>query len=111
MSRTTAAPERTKPPTKKTKGKTPPVQTVKGTRISAAEACRDFAALLERVAGGRERVVIERDGKIVAFLGTERDLDLVVEDEEDREDLAAAEEAMREEGAVPWEKVKADAGL
>ena len=107
MSRTTVAPTRTTPPSKRTR--TPPA--VAGTRVSAAEARRTFAALLERVAGGRERVVIERDGKIVGFLGTARDLDLVVEEEEDREDQAAAEEALREEGSIPWEEVKADAGL
>jgi hypothetical protein len=38
----------------------------------------------------------------------------VVEEEEDREDIAAAEKAIAEaaeKGTIPWERVKVDLGL
>jgi prevent-host-death family protein len=111
MSRTTIVPE-TKP--KRSRAKKLPE--VKGIRVSAAEARRNFAALLERVVGGRERVVIERRGRIVAFLGTARDLAAVVEEEEDREDIAVAREALAEmkrtgQEAIPYEQVRRELGL
>jgi len=89
---------------------------VKGVRVTVAEARKRFTELLGQVATGRVRVVLERDGKIVGFLGTPKDLALVVEDEEDREDIAAAQEALAEmertgEKAIPLEEVCRELGL
>ena len=106
MSRAVVHPEpKTKTPT--TKAPRP----VKGVRVTEAEARRSFAKLLDQVATGRVRVVIEREGKIVGFLGTKKDLNLVVEDEEDREDIADAEKALAEPGFVSLEELKAEFGL
>ena len=103
--RRTAAP----PDAKAKRTKKPPE--VKGIRVSVAEARNSFTALLDRVATGRVRVVIERAGKVVGFLGTSRDLTVVVEEEEDREDIGAAEEALKEPGFVTQEELKGQLGL
>jgi antitoxin (DNA-binding transcriptional repressor) of toxin-antitoxin stability system len=79
--------------------------------VTVVEAKERIAQLIDRVASGRERIVIERDGRVIGALVNRRDLALIVEDEEDREDIAAAEQAAHEEGAVSWEKIKADADL
>lgn len=71
---------------------------------------------LDRVERG-ERVVIRRGRKSVAALIPIEDLKLLerlIEEEEDRLDIQATEEALAEAekvGTTPWEKVKAELGL
>ena len=84
---------------------------VKGSRVTVVEAKERIAQLIDRVASGRERIVIERDGRVIGALVNRRDLALIVENEEDHEDIAAAEKAAHEEGTVSWEKIKAGADL
>ncbi len=65
---------------------------------------------LHRVVDEGERVVLYREDKRVAALVPLDDLALL-EELEDRMDLEAAREALKEPGTIPWEKVKADLGL
>lgn len=65
---------------------------------------------LHRVVDEGERVVLYREDKSVAALVPLDDLALL-EELEDRMDLEAAREALKEPGTIPWEKVKADLGL
>jgi prevent-host-death family protein len=71
---------------------------------------------LDRVERG-ERVVVRRGRKPVAALIPMEDLKLLerlIEEEEDRLDIQAAQEALAEAekvGTIPWEKVKAELGL
>ena len=84
------------------------VQTV--TRL-AATAVRDaFSETVNRVAYQGERIALERHGKTVAALVTADDLELL-EELENRIDLAAARRALREPGRRNWTKVKAELGL
>lgn len=80
------------------------------TRLSASKARQDFAETLNRVAYGRERVVLVRRGKSLGALVPVEDLELL-ERIEERMDLEAARAALRERGTVPWKKAKAMLGL
>jgi len=78
--------------------------------LPVSKARQELAELINRVAYGGERIVIERRGKEVAALVPTEDLQ-VLESLEDRIDLETAREALKEKGAIPWEKLKADLGL
>jgi len=78
--------------------------------ISTGEARDNLATVVNRVAFGRERVTLTRRGKPVAAVIPLEDLELL-EALEDRLDLEAAREAMREPGAIPWEQIKAELDL
>ena len=76
----------------------------------------DLADAIEHVHDG-EPVLLECDGKPLAALVSIRDLKLLekyIEELEDRIDLQAADEALREverDGTVPWETVRQELGL
>ena len=78
--------------------------------MAASKACEDFSGTLDRVAYQGERIVLHRQGKDVAVLVPVEDLELIRRIE-DRLDNEAADEALKEPGAIPWEKLKADLGL
>jgi prevent-host-death family protein len=78
--------------------------------MAASEAREKFADTLNRVAYGRERVVLERHGKPAVALVPIEDLELL-QALEDRADLADARAALAEGGAVPWEQIKSQLGL
>lgn len=83
-------------------------------RLNVMEARRAFSKTINRVAFGRERIVLERRGEDVAALVCVEDLRLLerlLEEYEERQDLEAAREALKEPGEVPWEKLKRDLGL
>ncbi len=80
------------------------------TRLNATDARSDFSTTLNKVAFTKERVLLERHGKPLAALVPVEDLELLQE-LEDRIDLAAARKALKEPGRIPWEKVKKDLGL
>jgi len=80
------------------------------TRLAASSLRQKLADALNRVAYKGERIVLERHGKDVAALVSLQDL-AVLEALEDRIDLEAAREALKEPGSVPWETVKARLGL
>lgn len=71
-------------------------------RLGASEAREHFGNILNRVAFGKERVVVERRGKDLAAIVSMDDL-MLLEALEDQADLRAALEAMAEvekEGTV-----------
>jgi prevent-host-death family protein len=79
-------------------------------RLSASKAREEFAEVMNRAAYKGERTLLHRRGKDVAAIVPVADL-VLLEQIEDRMDLEAAREAMKEPGTVSWEKVKKDLGL
>ena len=79
-------------------------------RMQASKARDTFSDTLNRVAYGGTRIMLHRRGKPIAALVSVEDLELL-EEMENRLDLEAAREALKEPGAIPWEKVKKDLGL
>jgi prevent-host-death family protein len=79
-------------------------------RFSASKAREEFAEVVNRAAYKGERTLLHRRGKDVAAVVPVADL-VQLEQIEDRMDLEAAREAMKEPGIVSWEKVKNDLGL
>jgi prevent-host-death family protein len=82
--------------------------------VSAAQ--NEFAAILNRVADSKERIVLHRDGQAVAAVIPVEDLKLLerlIEEEEDRIDLARAERVLSDPNQewIPWEQVKAEERL
>ena len=80
------------------------------TRLAAAKVRQDFAETVNRVAYGRERIVLYRRGKDLAALISLEDLALL-EKLEDRLDAEEAEKVLAESKArgekpVRWEKAK-----
>lgn len=80
------------------------------TKASVNDLRTDLAETLNRVRYKGERVIVERRGKGVAALVPVEDLELLQE-LENRLDLAAARKALKEPGRIPWEKVKKELGL
>jgi len=74
--------------------------------LNASRVRYEFADLLSRVGYRKERLLIKRHGKPVAALVPVEDLTLL-EKLEDRLDLDAAREALKEPGAIPWKQLKA----
>jgi prevent-host-death family protein len=79
-------------------------------RLSASKAREEFAEVVNRAAYKGERTLLHRRGKDVAAVVPVADM-VLLEQIEDRMDLEAAREAMKEPGTVSWEKVKKDLGL
>ena len=77
-------------------------------------AAQDLTAVVTRAERGEATVILDGDGKPVAAVIPFDDfglLERLLRDEEDRLDVAAAEQALAEaerEGWVPWEEVKAE---
>jgi len=84
-------------------------------RLSAAEARKELAETLNRVAFGGSRVVIHRRGRDVAALVSMEDLELLqrLEDHLDVKAALAAEKAARDAGENPmlWDEAKRALGL
>ncbi|HEY1693173.1 MAG TPA: type II toxin-antitoxin system Phd/YefM family antitoxin [Polyangiaceae bacterium] len=81
--------------------------------ISASEARAHFAEVLDRVAQGGGRVVIERRGKVLGAVVSRDDLEVLerLRKLEDDEDRAAVARARKEKGSVAWALIKHDLGL
>ena len=80
------------------------------TRLAANEARKDFAEALNRVAYRGERIIVHRRGKNVAALVPIEDLTLL-EEMEDRIDLEAAREALKEPGSISLAQLKKRLGI
>jgi prevent-host-death family protein len=85
------------------------------TRLASGKVRQEFSETLNRVAYGRERIVLHRRGKNLAALIPVEDLALL-ETLEDRLDVEEAERILAEakvkrEKPVAWEKAKKKLGL
>lgn len=79
--------------------------------VTVTEARSTLGELVSEASFKGVRTTIRRHGKPVAVLVSAQDAELL-EQLEDRLDLAAARKAMKEGGpSIPWEKVKKDLGL
>jgi prevent-host-death family protein len=76
------------------------------TEIGVADIRANLADVINRVAFGGERIVLQRRGKQVLAVVPMEDL-AVLEELEDRADIRAALKARKEKGAVPLAKVQA----
>ena len=83
------------------------------TTLTASKVREGFSEILNRVAFGKERVVLHRHGKEVAAVVPIEDLKLLQE-LEDRIDLADARAALAEakkKGTKPLQTIKKELGL
>ena len=79
--------------------------------VTVSQLRADMATAVNRVAFGKERIIVQRQGKQLAALVPIEDLE-ALEALEDRLWLQLAEERMAEPGEdVPWEQIRRDAGL
>lgn len=80
-------------------------------RLPASKAREKLADILNEVSVRGDRVVLHRHGKDVAAVIPVEDLRLL-EELEDRFDIEAAREALREPGErIPWATLKKKVGL
>jgi prevent-host-death family protein len=84
-------------------------------RIKTDDARREFGTVINRVAFGGERIVLERRGKpLAAMIPMEelRLLERLIAEEEDRIDLSRVRESMAEAGPnVPLDTVMKELGI
>ena len=80
------------------------------TEIGVADIRANLADVINRVAYGGERIVLQRRGKQVLAVVPMEDLELL-NTMEDRADVKAALKARKEKGGVPLEKIKARLGM
>jgi prevent-host-death family protein len=81
------------------------------TKITASRLREDLASTINKVAFGRERIILQRNGKDVAALVSIEDLTLLRK-LEDRLDLADMKKAIEEPGAnIRWEDAKKALGM
>lgn len=81
-----------------------------GNDLTASKARDAFAETVNRAAYGGERIVLRRRGKPLAAVVPLSDLALL-EELEDRIDIAAAKKALKEKGRIPYEKIRHELGL
>lgn len=84
------------------------------TRIGASEARGSFPEIVNRVAYGGERAVVERRGKELAAVVSMEDLRLLeklIEAEEDRIDIEESRKALADGERISWREVKKGRGL
>ena len=78
--------------------------------MKVADIRNNLADAINRVAYGRERIILERRGKKVAALVPVEDVELL-EELEDASDIRAARKALKEKGSVPLEEVLKRLGM
>ena len=78
-------------------------------QITASEARRDFSGTLRKIWKG-ERFVVSSHGKPAAAIVSVEDLEML-EAIEDRSDLAALRESLKEEGWISLADIKAELGI
>jgi len=79
-------------------------------KMTASEAREGFSEALNRVAFGKERIVLHRHGRDVAALISIEDLELL-RAIEDHLDVQDAIEALKEPGSVTLKKIRTEVGL
>lgn len=81
------------------------------THMTSSDLRQDLATTINRVAFGKERIVLQRNNKDVLALVPMEDLSRLQE-LEDQDDLRAIEEAKAESGPnVPYDEVRKELGL
>ena len=82
-------------------------------RVEATKARNDFAATINLVAYGGDRVVLQRRGKALVAIVPMADVELLekLEDHLDLEDARRALANPRNRKRIPWKKVRAQLGL
>jgi len=82
------------------------------TEIPVAAARKNFSDAVNRVAYGKDRVILKRRGKGVAAMVPMEDLQLI-EQMEETIDLAEARKVLANarDKTIPWEKAKKQLGL
>ena len=81
------------------------------TSLELSDARQKLADTINRVAYGKERILLRRRGKDVAALVSVEDLALL-EELEDRSDVEAAREALAEsKDRIPYEQARGELGL
>jgi prevent-host-death family protein len=81
--------------------------------ITTVAARQNFSELINRVAYGKDRVLLTRRSRPLVAVVPIEDIALL-EAMEDRDDLNAARAALREvkrKGTIPWTRVKKELGL
>jgi prevent-host-death family protein len=78
--------------------------------VGVHEIRANLADVINRVAYGGERVVLQRRGKPVAGIVSMEDIERL-NSLEDKADVKAALKARKEKGGVPLEKIKARLGM
>ena len=78
--------------------------------FTTVEARNHFGDLINRAAYGKERVILTRRGQKLAAVIPIEDLDLL-KHLEDRIDLEAIKDALKEPETLPWDEVQAELGL
>ena len=81
--------------------------------ISTKEARGQLSTVISRAAFAKERIILTRHGKAVAAVVPIEDLEFLEELEEriDIEDARAALSDLKNQGTVPWNKIKAELDL
>ncbi len=82
--------------------------------LAISQARDEFADLVNRVAFGKERIVIKRRGKAIVAMIPFEDLEILqdLEDEIDRRIVSEVLDDPDGEGRrIPWEDVKRELGL
>lgn len=81
--------------------------------ITTVAARQHFSDLINRVAYGKDRILLTRRSRPLVAVVPIEDIALL-EEAEDRDDLKAARAAIREvkrKGTIPWARIKKDLGL
>jgi prevent-host-death family protein len=83
------------------------------TTVTTAEVREHLSEILNRAAYGQERIIVTRHGKALVAVVPIADLEELerLEDEIDRVEIERSIASIREEGTIPWEQVRAEAGL
>ncbi len=81
--------------------------------ITTVAARQHFSDLINRVAYGKDRILLTRRSRPLAAVVPIEDIALL-EEIEDRDDIKAARAALREvkrKGTIPWTRIKKQLGL
>jgi prevent-host-death family protein len=87
------------------------------TRLSVSKAREEFPEIVNRAAYGNERTIVSRRGKDLAAVISIDDLrllELLAQEEIDRQDIADARAALKEakeKGTIPLEEARKRLGL
>ena len=81
--------------------------------LSVAKARSEFSEIMNRVAFGKERIEINRRGKVLVAMVPLEDLELLqaMENRVDLKEARAALKEMKKKGTKSWDKLKSELKL